>query len=88
MKQKKRQILSTWIIKNKRFTTFKTFKKWLWYNLPVGEVTEGFQIWEDTIFKKYKIKKTERRLIIEITYDLKKEMKEYFDNLQLNLFDT
>ena len=88
MKQKKRQIKTIWIVNSNKFNTFKAFKRWLWYNLPVGEVTKGSQIWEDTIFKEYKIKKTERRLILEITYDLKKEMKEYFDNLQLNLFDT
>ena len=42
---------------NKRFTTFKAFKRWLWYNLHTGETLEGFQIWEDTIFKSYNIKK-------------------------------
>lgn len=73
---------------NKRFTTFKAFKRWLWYNLRTGETLEGFQIWEDTIFKRYNIKKTERRLLIEITYDLEKSQKEYFENLQLNLFDN
>ena len=73
---------------NKRFTTFKAFKRWLWHNLRTGETLEGFQIWEDTIFKRYNIKKTERRLLIEITYDLEKSQKEYFKNLQLNLFDN
>lgn len=73
---------------NKKFTTFKAFKRWLWYNLHTGETLEGFQIWEDTIFKSYNIKKTERRLLIEITYDLEKNQKEYFKNLQLNLFDN
>lgn len=88
MKQKKKQISLIWIAKNKRFTTFKAFKRWLWYNLHTGETLEGFQIWEDTIYKKYNIKKTERRLIIEITYNLEEEMKEYYENLQLNLFDN
>lgn len=88
MKQKKKQILLIWIAKNKRFATFKAFKRWLWYNLHTGETLEGFQIWEDTIYKKYNIKKTERRLIIEITYNLEEEMKKYFESLQLNLFDN
>lgn len=88
MKQKKKQISLIWITKNKRFTTFEAFKRWLWYNLHTGETLEGFQIWEDTIYKKYNIKKTERRLIIEITYNLEKEMKEYYESLQLNLFDN
>ena len=73
---------------NKRFTTFKAFKRWLWYNLHKGETLEGLQIWEDTILKRYNIKKTERRLLVEITYDLEKSQKEYFKNLQLNLFDN
>lgn len=88
MKQKKRQIMTIWIANNKKFTTFKTFKRWLWYNLQTGETLEGLQIWEDTILKRYNIKKTERRLLIEITYDLEKNQKEYFESLQLNLFDN
>lgn len=71
-----------------KFNTFKAFKRWLWYNLHTGEIIEGSQIWEDTIYKTYKIKKTERRLLIEITYNLEKNMKEYFESLQLNLFDN
>ena len=81
MKQKKRQIITIWIANNKKFTTFKAFKRWLWHNLHTGETLEGFQIWEDTIFKRYNIKKTERRLLIEITYNLEQEQKtaaEYF----------
>ena len=58
MKQKKRQIITIWLANNKRFTTFKAFKRWLWYNLHTGETLEGFQIWEDTIFKRYNIKKS------------------------------
>ena len=30
----------------------------------------------------------ERRLLVEITYDLEKNQKEYFKNLQLNLFNN
>lgn len=85
---KKRQIKTVWIVNSNKFNTFKAFKRWLWYNLHTGETLEGFQIWEDTIFKRYNIKKTERRLLVEITYDLEKSQKEYFENLQLNLFDN
>ena len=85
---KKRQIKTIWIVNSNKFNTFKAFKRWLWYNLHTGETLEGFQIWEDTIYKKYNIKKTERRLIIEITYNLEEEMKKYFESLQLNLFDN
>ena len=71
---------------NKRFTTFKAFKRWLWYNLHTGETLEGFQIWEDTIFKRYNIKKTERRLIVEKVYDMWEEHLQQIENLQLKLF--
>lgn len=71
---------------NKRFTTFKAFKRWLWYNLHTGETLEGFQIWEDTILKRYNIKKTERRLIVEKTYDMWEEHLQQLENLQLKLF--
>lgn len=39
-------------------------------------------------YSKDTILKTERRLLIEITYNLEKNMKEYFESLQLNLFDN
>lgn len=84
---KKRQITTIWIVNNNKFDTFKAFKTWLWYNLHIGEIIEGSQIWEDTIYKTYKIKKTERRLIVEIIYDLEQEQKKYFENLQLKLFN-
>lgn len=87
MKQKKRQIKTIWIVNSNKFNTFKAFKRWLWHNLHTGEIIEGSQIWEDTIYKTYKIKKTERRLIVETTYDLEQEQKKYFENLQLKLFD-
>ena len=41
MKQKKRQIMTIWMANNKQFTTFKAFKRWLWYNLHTGETLEG-----------------------------------------------
>lgn len=84
---KKRQIKTIWIVNSNKFNTFKAFKRWLWYNLHTGEIIEGSQIWEDTIYKTYKIRKTERRLIVETTYNLEQEQKKYFENLQLKLFD-
>ena len=72
---KKRQIKTIWIINSNKFDTFKAFKRWLWYNLHTGEIIKGSQIWEDTIYRTYKIKKTEGRLIVEIIYDLEQEQK-------------
>ena len=85
---KKTKRISKWMILNKEFNTFKAFKRFAWYNMVSGEVTEGLEIFEDTILKSYNIKKTERSLIIEIIYNLEEEVKKYFKSLQLNLFDN
>lgn len=74
------------MILNKEFNTFKAFKNFAWYNMVTGEVAEGLEIFEDTILKRYKIKKTERRLIIEKTYDMWEEHIKQLKELQLKLF--
>lgn len=74
------------MILNKTFSTFKAFKTYAWYNMVPGEVTEGLEIFEDVIYKKYKIKKNERRLIIEKTYDMWEEHLQQLEKLQLKLF--
>ena len=74
------------MILNKEFNTFKAFKKFAWYNMVAGEVTEGLEIFEDTILKRYKIKKTGRRLIVEKTYDMWEEHIKQLKELQLKLF--
>lgn len=86
MKQKKIKRISTWITLNKEFSTFKAFRQFAWYNMMPGEVTEGIEIFEDTILKKYKIKRTERRLIIEKTYDMWEDHLKQLKELQLKLF--
>ena len=80
--------MTIWVANNKRFTTFKAFKRWLWYNLHTGETLEGFQIWEDVITKKYIITKQERRLICEKIYDKDKEDLKEWNHKQLKLFQT
>lgn len=82
-KQKKKTI---WVVKNKTFTTFKAFKKYAWYNLIPGDVTTGVELFEDTIYKEYRIKRTERRLIIEKIYDMWEEYLQQLEDLQLKLF--
>ena len=86
MKKPKR--ITTWIVNKKTFTTFKAFKRYAWYNMRVGEITEGLEIFEDTIFKRYLLKRTERRLLIEKTYDMWDEHVKELKKLQLNLFDN
>lgn len=83
---KKTKRITKWMILNKEFNTFKAFKSFAWYNMVKGEVTEGFEIFEDTILKRYKIKKTERRLIVEKTYDMWEEHIKQLKELQLKLF--
>ena len=74
------------VILNKKFSTFKAFKTFAWYNMKPGEVTKGFEIFEDTIIKEYNLNRKERRLIIEKIYDMWEEHLQQLENLQLKLF--
>ena len=76
------------MILNKEFSTFKAFKTFAWYNTVPSEVTEGFELFEDTVIKQYKITRKERRLIIEKIYDEEEEKIKTFEKLQLKLFET
>ena len=49
MKKPKKK--TKWMILNKEFSTFKTFKTFAWYNMKPGECTKGFEIFEDTVIK-------------------------------------
>lgn len=84
MKKPKRK--TTFVILNKEFSTFKTFKTFAWYNMKPGEVTKGFEIFEDTVIKEYNLNRKERRLIIEKIYDMWEEHLQQLENLQLKLF--
>ena len=84
MKKPKRK--TKWMILNKEFSTFKAFKTFAWYNMRPGECTTGFELFEDTIIKEYKLNRKERRLIIEKIYDMRKEHLQQLENLQLKLF--
>lgn len=83
---KKTKKITKWIVLNKTFNTFKAFKTYAWYNMIPDEVTEGLEISEDVIYKKYKIKRNERRLIVEKIYDEEEEKIKKFEKLQLKLF--
>lgn len=74
------------VIMNKEFSTFKAFKTFAWYNMKPGEVTKGFEIFEDTVIKEYNLNRKERRLIIEKIYDMWEEHLQQLENLQLKLF--
>ena len=84
MKKPKRK--TKWIILNKEFNTFKTFKTYAWYNMIPGECTQGFELFEDTIIKEYKLNRKERRLIIEKIYDEEEEKIKKINKQQLKLF--
>ena len=51
-----------------------------------GEVTTGTEYFGDTIYKEYRIKRTERRLIVEKIYDMWEEHLQQLESLQLKLF--
>ena len=74
------------MILNKEFSTFKAFRTFAWFNMKPDECTIGIELFEDTIYKKYKITKKERRLIIEKIYDMWEEHQQQSENLQLKLF--
>lgn len=84
MKKPKKK--TRWIILNKEFSTFKAFKTFAWYNLVPGEVAIGVELFEDTIYKEYKLTRKERRLIVEKTYDMREEHIRQLEELQLKLF--
>lgn len=84
MKKPKRKTI--FVILNKEFSTFKTFKTFAWYNMKPGEVTQGFEIFEDTVIKEYNLNRKERRLICEKTYDKDLEDLRKWNHKQLKLF--
>ena len=86
MKKPKKKTI--WTLKNKEFNTFKAFKTYAWYNTVPSEVTEGFELFEDTVIKQYKITRKERRLLIEKIYDEDVEKIKESEKLQLKLFKT
>lgn len=83
MKKPKRKTI--FVILNKEFSTFKEFKTFAWYNIKPGEVTKGFEIFEDTVIKEYNLNRKERRLIIEKIYDMWEEHLQQSKRLQLKL---
>ena len=83
MKKPKRK--TKWILLNKEFSTFKAFKTFAWYNMIPGECTNGFEIFEDTVIKEYKLNRKERRLIIEKNYDEHEVISKNALNQQLKL---
>ena len=84
MKKPKKKTI--FVILNKKFSTFKEFKTFAWYNMKPGENTKGFEIFEDTIIKEYNLNRKERRLIIEKIYDMREEHLKQLEKLQLKLF--
>lgn len=84
MKKPKRK--TKWMILNKEFSTFKAFKTFAWYNMRPGECKTGFELFEDTVIKEYKLNRKERRLIIEKTYDEQEDVLKHVLNQQLKLW--
>ena len=71
---------------NKEFDNFKSFKTFAWLTMLPGEVTTGTEYFGDTIYKEYRIKRTERRLIIEKIYDEQEDVLKHVLNQQLKLW--
>ena len=84
MKKPKRK--TKYLVINREFDNFKSFKTFAWLTRSPGEVTIGIEYFGDTIYKEYKIKRTEGRLIVEKIYDMWEGHLQQIENLQLKLF--
>lgn len=84
MKKPKRK--TKYLVMNKEFDNFKSFKTFAWLTMLPGEITTGTEYFGDTIYKEYRIKRTGRRLIVEKIYDMWEEHLQQMENLQLKLF--
>lgn len=83
-KRQKKQ--SKYILRNKKFTTFKEMKTYAYFNMSVGTKEEALEISEDEIMKKYELIKQERRLLCIKTYDTIENQKKWIKKQQLKLF--
>lgn len=84
MKKPKRK--TKYLVMNREFDNFKSFKTYAWLTMSSGEVTIGTEYFGDTIYKEYRIKKTEGRLIVEKIYDMWEEHLQQMIKKQLKLF--
>ena len=84
MKKPKRK--TKYLVINREFDNFKSFRTFAWLTMSPGEVTIGTEYFGDTIYKQYRIKRTERRLIIEKIYDKRVEELKKWNQRQLKLF--
>lgn len=82
MKKKK----TAYTIKNDILKTFKEMKALAWCKMKAGEMEIAHEMCEDEIIKSYKITKTERRIIIEKTYDANEELIKECNKRQLKLW--
>ena len=83
---KKPKNKTKFILLYKEFNTFAELRTWAWFNMSAGEWANGFEVFEDTVYKEYLITKTERRLIIEKKYDMWEEHLRQIESIQLKLF--
>lgn len=51
-----------------------------------GEEIQAMEIQEDVILKEYNFKKWNGKILIRVTYDLKKEQKKLFEKKQLKIW--
>lgn len=84
--KKNQKTKKSYLLDNKKFTTFKNMKTYAYFNTGVGNTKTGYEMYQDEITKEYIFKKQERRLICEKIYDRDKELKKEFEKRQLKLF--
>lgn len=84
-KRKKRAIYN---VGQKKFSTFKEMKAFVWYNSHTDEEIQGFEMIDDEIQKHYIFIKKERRLLCNVIYNKEKVYEEWCEHLQLKLFNN
>ena len=84
--KKNQKVKKSYLLDNKKFTTFKNIKTYAYFNTGVGNTKTGYEMYQDEIIKEYIFKKQERRLICEKIYDRDEKLKKEFEKRQLKLF--
>lgn len=84
--KKIQKIKKSYLLDNKKFTTFGNMKTYAYFNTGIDNTKTGYEMYQDEIIKEYTFKKQERRLLCEKIYDRDKELKKELEKRQLKLF--
>ena len=78
---------SKFIFRDKEFISFRTMKKYAYFNMGVGVEEKGYELTNDEILKEYELIRQKRRLLCRIIYDKKENDRKESEKKQLKLFN-